>query len=308
VIIGMVELWQLLLCSKGVRMSREFVVKNFLRFLRNWTIYGLALSTIGVSSFWTGLEVWEFLNSRTTLSLPPAPVIGRKMREKTPELIIKENIAHGGLSTEETLALLSLLALIAGLLSYVFHQVVRRDLLEEIQIKSREERDLSLIDGRFVHGAALWATYTASEKRNKRVLEQAIAAVRLAVDTAESLNQEKYARLISRCKNNLVVYLVAQGNDSDKNELYSIAQELYRKRKDGIQGFVSKATWALVLYRFFKADPVSKLEAYRLINEILNDAGTPVDRREHLKETWAYIFEQDFEEIWKDLQPGQNNI
>ena len=80
-----------------------------------------------LSSLFLGLKALDYLSSKNTVNVSPAHPLEQ-------------------LENETLLAVLSLLIAFAGLLSYVFHHVIRKDIKEEIKKDYERERKLSRVD------------------------------------------------------------------------------------------------------------------------------------------------------------------
>lgn len=147
------------------------------------------------------------------------------------------------------------------------------------------------------------------ENYYKEYLNEAIRMADRSVQAADRLNILKYEEIICKCKNNLAFFLAARGNDSDAGRARDLGNYNYQvvtseRSKTLKNPYIYQATWALVLWRFYKKDEVSRKEAYRMAKELIGNAEIPPAERDRLKDRWTSIRGEGktFDQLMKELE------
>jgi hypothetical protein len=126
------------------------------------------------------------------------------------------------ISNDTLLGILSLLTVFAGLLSYIFYRIVKRDIQDDIKKDYEMERKLSKID-LFIFGAYFHMRFyeivceekTRTEDKDKKAIKEidnALDKIYKAIDFLKGIEEEKCLREIFLAKNNLAYYLARKWN------------------------------------------------------------------------------------------------
>ncbi len=162
----------------------------------------------------------------------------------------------------------------------------------------------------------VWAILQQSHEIDEKVenyykdyLNEAIGMANRSVREADKLNILKHEEIICKCKNNLAFFLAARGNDSDAGRARDLGNYNYQvvtseRLKTLKNPYIYQATWALVLWRFYKKDEVSRKEAYRIAKELIGNAEISLGERDRLKDRWTFIRGQGktFDQLMEELK------
>lgn len=116
------------------------------------------------------------------------------------------------MTNETLLAILALLLGFAGILSYAFREVVKKNLEDKLDkelMKSvSDERKASLAENRLVTSYILDKEYNSQKKQNKDLLNDALKNAKTAFETSEELpKKEEYIPIKLKAKNNYLYCL-----------------------------------------------------------------------------------------------------
>lgn len=128
-----------------------------------------------------------------------------------------------------------------------------------------------------------------------------------SVAEADKLNRLTHDEIICKCKNNLAFFLAVRGNASDAEKARNLGNYICRvamseQSRTHKCPYIYRATWASVLWRFYKKDKPSKKEAYKIAKELLEDATISSSERERFKEGWMFIEQKPFDQIIEELK------
>lgn len=208
-----------------------------------------------------------------------------------------------------------MLAFISGV-NYLLYELNKRDIDAKTKDIKEELQNYAGAKTRFMTAFALWTHYYCHciEVKNKnthlKLLDQAIIEARNSLYDAKNLDNANYGEFLYKCKNNLAFFLAILPDPNNEKEARDNAEYIYKIAMDKNKTvnfkstYFGKATWALVLWRFYEKDKRAKEKAYYIIKELLNDA--MIDKKilkRDLKDVWKFIGGKTFEEIILSLKP-----
>jgi len=219
-------------------------------------------------------------------------------------------------SSVELISFLALILAFIGAINYFLYELTKRDIEARTKDIAEESQNFAAAKAHFTTAYALWTYYhchcevSGNENRNKhsQLLDQAIIEARNSVDFANKLNPTTHEELLCMCKNNLAFFLVARRNMNDEKEARRHAEDIYNAatNKNKVTNFkrtyVWKATWALVLWRFYEKDIRSKKMAHEIANELLENPMITPDILKNFKDGWKFIGGKSFHQIMEDLK------
>lgn len=209
--------------------------------------------------------------------------------------------AANDISNDALLGLIGILTTVAGVLAYIFHQVIRRDLHAEIQQLAADERAASRAEAENAAARVFWMQFYLGGGRDKALLREALRITRQSVARLEKLerSREENKDLVLRCKNNLAFLLAAHSpaelTPEDKRLAYILSEEIYHaalrsNRVEFPYSYAWEATRALVLARFHATEKSERKKASTILDALLRKGELPPFQREEFREQWRFIF------------------
>jgi hypothetical protein len=211
--------------------------------------------------------------------------------------------ASENISGDTMLAIISVLAIIAGLLSWVFLKLIRTELQQEITDRLNDERECSVARTMVTTGYLLWFyhhnTQAKAGVKHKETpfLDGAIDMAGMGLESAVTIKNKKYEELIFICKNNLAFYMAYRDNAADKQSAYDLARELYEIATSSAgKKYPSRchwlSTWIFVLRKFYGDKPWAQVEAKKVKTELEDDASFSPDEKKKIEELWSSLREK----------------
>jgi hypothetical protein len=216
-------------------------------------------------------------------------------------------------SNIDGVAMLSVLMAFVAITNFIVFEINKRDietkkkeLEDEIKKATDDEQKITKATARRIASHALWTNFRLQPQRIDGYIDEAIAQARIGVESLNGLNREKYEAAISSLKNNLAFFLAVRGNQSDAENAFNLAKYIYQvatseQASKLTATYIYKATWALVLARFYHSEASSRKEARRVLLEILDDATIATEEKDRLQERWEFIFKKPFHAVMDGL-------
>jgi len=177
----------------------------------NYLLKIVSIALLVIASFFIIIQIFEYFSPPKT---NPASVINPI------ELIDNDTL----------LSLLSVIIVFAGLLSFIFRELIRSDLEASIQAQARElsdaERRASRAENHLASSYVFSLLYDADDKKFSKFLHYAIKYNDKALQDCANLNMENYGDIVLRAKNYLAYDLARQQSEQKAVDLLSKTRAL----------------------------------------------------------------------------------
>lgn len=204
------------------------------------------------------------------------------------------------IANDTLLSIVSILVIFAGLLGYIFHKIVRRDLMGEVKRKVHKlamaERKASKAENSIALSLSFGALYYKDKERYVDFLDMALKFDERAFKTIDGLDKKNYGDVILNVKNNLAYSLADRQarskltDQKSKERAMKIKDELWEMiitgeiEKYDNEVFSTEETCAWITYCFAENE-AEKENARQIIKNL--EGRYPLDRYENIKKKYS---------------------